>query len=44
MIEEFKEKMINEHKTKCEMYNVGVMMKHINFKPRTMEEILRFNG
>ena len=44
MIEEFKEKMINEHKTKCEMYNVGVMMKHINFKPRTMEEILRYNG
>lgn len=43
MMENVKRQMEELYTTPCEMYNVGAMVSYINYKPRTLEEILAAN-
>jgi calcineurin-like phosphoesterase family protein len=43
-IRECQNKMIQENKVKCRMYNVGCMMPYMNYTPRTLEEIIESSG
>lgn len=40
MMEHVKREMTDLYNKQCEMYNVGSMMPYINYKPRTLEEII----
>lgn len=44
MIEDFQNQMREQHQKKSQMYNVGCMMKYMNYRPRTLEEILEANN
>ena len=44
MIEDFQNQMREQHQKKSQMYNVGCMMKYMNYRPRTFEEILEANN
>ncbi len=44
MIEDFQNQMREQHQKKSQMYNVGCMMKYMNYRPRTLEEILKANA
>lgn len=39
MIQHFRYEMGALYDKPCHMYNVGVMMKHMDYTPRTLEEI-----
>ncbi len=43
MIEQFQNQMREQHQKKSQMYNVGCMMGYMNYRPRTLEEILEVN-
>lgn len=40
MMEHVKNQMTALYDKKCEMYNVGVMMPYMNYRPRTLQEII----
>lgn len=44
MMENCKRMMKELYDKPCEMFNVGVMMKYIDYTPRTLDEILIANG
>lgn len=41
MMKEIKKKMEEKYNIPCRMYNVGCMIKYMNYTPRTLEEILK---
>lgn len=44
MMKRLKYEMENLYDKKCKMYNVGCMIPGMDYKPRTLEEILMING
>jgi calcineurin-like phosphoesterase family protein len=40
LMEDVKKQMIDEQHRPCNMYNVGVMMPYMNYRPRTLQEII----
>lgn len=40
---EIRRKMIEDHKVKCDMYNVGAMLPYMDYTPRTLDEIIFAN-
>lgn len=43
MVEHFQMEMRDLYSRRINMYNVGVMMRHMDYTPRTIEEIIRMN-
>ena len=41
LMESIKRQMTEIYQIPCEMYNVGAMLPYINYKPRTLEEIVQ---
>ena len=40
MMENIKRQMVELYEKPCNMYNVGAMLSYMNFKPRTLEQII----
>lgn len=40
MTENFKQQLISLYEKSCEMFNVGCMMDYMNYRPRTIQQIL----
>lgn len=41
LVEQFKDSMINDYHKPCSMYNVGAMISYIDYRPRTLQEIIK---
>lgn len=41
LMESIKRQMMEIYQIPCEMYNVGAMLPYINYKPRTLEEVIQ---
>lgn len=41
LMESIKRQMTEIYQIPCEMYNVGAMLPYINYKPRTLEEVIQ---
>ena len=44
MMENFKSQMVALYEKPCEMFNVGCMMDYMNYRPRTIQEIISKRG